>query len=278
MMNVNCSTPWPQLLELFARGPAVVLTGAGVSTDSGVPGYRDEHGTWLGAAPMQFQDFERSPAARQRYWARSFVGFARMAHATPNPAHLALAKLERTGRVSLLVTQNVDDLHRRAGSERVLDLHGRLSRVVCLQCGASITRSALQDRLASLNHDWYAGNGSLRPDGDVELERPAYQTFEVADCEQCGGALKPDVVFFGERVPVERHAQCNAAIESSGLLLVVGTSLVVNSGFRLIRTAERCGVPIAVLNRGTTRADAAATVKLDGNAGALLSRLAAALV
>lgn len=277
-MNVSHRTQWSQLTQLFARGPAVVLTGAGVSTDSGVPGYRDETGAWLGAAPMQFRDFESSPEARQRYWARSFKGFTRMAHAVPNRAHLALAKLERARRISLLVTQNVDDLHRRAGSERVLDLHGRLSRVVCLSCGAALSRSTLQQRLAVLNRDWKAGNGVLRPDGDVELEHSEYQRFQVVDCDHCGGILKPDVVFFGERVPVERHAQCNDAIESAGLLLVVGTSLMVNSGFRLLRTAERCGVPVAVLNRGTTRADAAAAVKLEGNAGSLLGELTGALV
>lgn len=276
-MNVAQHQRWSRLTQLFGRGPAVVLTGAGVSTDSGVPGYRDETGAWLGATPMQFRDFEGSPEARQRYWARSFKGFSRMTYAEPNRAHLALAELERAGHVSLLVTQNVDDLHRRAGSERLLDLHGRLSRVVCLSCGQSSSRSALQDRLASINHDWKAGNGVIRPDGDVELEHSAYQRFEVADCEHCGGTLKPDVVFFGERVPVERHAQSNLAIETAGLLLVVGSSLMVNSGFRLIRTAERAGVPIAVLNRGTTRADTTAAVKLEGNAGALLTELAAAL-
>lgn len=268
---------WRRLTAHFARGPVVVLTGAGVSTDSGVPGYRDETGAWMGAAPMQFQDFERSPEARQRYWARSFAGFARMAGATPNPAHLALASLERAGHVRLLVTQNVDGLHQRAGSRQVLDLHGALSRVVCIQCAHSMTRRALQARLSELNPEWSATDGLIRPDGDVELGDYDYHRFVIAECPQCAGPLKPDVVFFGERVPPERHAQANAAIAEAALLLVVGSSLMVNSGYRLVRTAEQHDVPIVVINRGQTRADAVAELKLEGNAGALLSELVARL-
>lgn len=258
---------------LFARGPAVVLTGAGVSTDSGVPGYRDEAGAWLGATPMQFGDFEGSSEARQRYWARSFAGYSRMASAAPNRAHTALRELERRAHVLLLVTQNVDGLHERAGSTRVLELHGSLSRVVCTHCNHQTTRRELQTRLTELNPGWKATPGALRPDGDLELGTYDYATFNVAGCPECGGVLKPDVVFFGERVPVERHLQANAAIAEAALLLVVGSSLMVNSGFRLVRTAEQHNVPIVVFNRGKTRADGAATLKLDGNAGELLETL-----
>lgn len=265
---------WQQLATYFARGPAVVLTGAGVSTDSGVPGYRDETGAWMGAAPMQFRDFTASPEARKRYWARSFAGFGRMAGATPNRAHTALADLEHAGHLQLLVTQNVDGLHQRAGSQRVLDLHGVLSRVVCIQCAHTMTRRALQARLSELNPEWVAGDGLIRPDGDFELGDYDYRRFVMADCPMCAGPLKPDVVFFGERVPPERHARANAAITEAGLLLIVGSSLMVNSGYRLVRTAEQCGVPIVVFNRGQTRADASAALKFEGNAGVLLSELA----
>ena len=273
VVHPNHDAPWPHLTALFARGPGVVLTGAGVSTDSGVPGYRNEAGAWMGAAPMQYRDFVRSVEARQRYWARSFAGFGRIADAQPNSAHTALADLERLGHVHLLVTQNVDGLHQRAGSDRVLDLHGRLSEVVCLNCGSTLTRRALQAQLTELNPGWRSGSGVARPDGDVELGDQDYTKFAVADCARCGGILKPDVVFFGERVPPDRHARANAAIAEAAVLLVVGSSLMVNSGYRLVRTAQQRGVPVVVFNRGTTRADASATLKVDGNAGTLLGQL-----
>lgn len=275
--SIESADLWHQLTTLFERGPAVVLTGAGVSTDSGVPGYRDEAGAWMGAAPMQFRDFAASLEARQRYWARSFAGFSRMADAMPNAAHTALAALERAGHLRLLVTQNVDGLHQRAGSERVLDLHGLLSRVVCIHCAHEMTRRALQARLAELNPQWIATDGLIRPDGDAELGDYDYRRFVIADCPTCGGPLKPDVVFFGERVPPERHAMANAAIAEAAVLLVVGSSLMVNSGYRLVRTAEQHATPVVVLNRGITRADATAILKLEGNAGVLLGELVARL-
>ncbi len=264
---------WAGVLHLFRRGPVVVLTGAGVSTDSGVPGYRDEEGAWMGAAPMQFSDFMASHAARQRYWARSHIGFARMGNAEPNLAHRALHRLEQAGYVRLLVTQNVDGLHQRAGSREVLDLHGRLSEVLCMSCGHSVRRAWLQQALDNANAGWRPTIGLMRPDGDAEVDASDASQFEVVDCPNCRGILKPDVVFFGERVPPERHARANAAIEGASALLVVGSSLMVNSGFRLVRTAERSGVPVIVVNRGLTRADANALLKLEGNAGALLDAL-----
>ncbi len=273
MTSIGPTNQWQLLADLFTRGPAVVLTGAGVSTDSGVPGYRDETGTWLGAAPMQFADFTRSPLARQRYWARSYAGFSRISRAQPNPAHVAIARLEQANHVALLVTQNVDTLHQRAGSKRVLDLHGRLDQVMCLSCGHQLSRVSLQQSLKDLNPMWDLSGGEIRPDGDVELGQVDYSRFTVPGCANCGGVLKPDVVFFGERVPPERHQLANAAIAQAGLLLVVGSSLVVNSGFRLIRTATQSQVPVVILNRGVTRADATATLKLEGNAGELLQQL-----
>lgn len=276
-MSVPSDT-WLELERLFRRGPAVVLTGAGVSTDSGVPCYRDENGNWMGSAPMQFTSFTRSPLARQRYWARSYIGFGRIMHAEPNAAHHALAQLERSGRVTLLVTQNVDALHQRAGSERVLDLHGRLDQVVCLTCAHRISRHAHQRALEELNRgqwSWVHHPDQARPDGDVELGATNYETFVVPECSQCGGVLKPDVVFFGERVPPERHARANEAISGAALLLVAGSSLTVNSGYRLVRTALQHQVPVVLLNRGVTRADASATLKLEGNTGTLLQELVA---
>lgn len=277
MASVSRDT-WLELMRLLERGPAVVLTGAGVSTDSGVPCYRDENGNWKGSAPMQFTTFTRSPLARQKYWARSYVGFGRIMHAQPNAAHHALAHLERSGRLKLLVTQNVDTLHQRAGSEQVLDLHGRLDQVVCLTCGSRISRHAHQRALEELNDGrwtWQHNADEARPDGDVELGARNYEDFAVPACSQCGGVLKPDVVFFGERVPPERHARANAEISSASLLLVAGSSLTVNSGYRLVRTALQHRVPVVLLNRGVTRADDSATLKLEGNAGELLQELVA---
>jgi NAD-dependent SIR2 family protein deacetylase len=272
-VQTNLRAHWAEALDLFRRGPVVVLTGAGVSTDSGVPGYRDEAGAWMGATPMQFSEFMASHAARQRYWARSHIGFARMGAAQPNLAHRALYELEQAGFVSLLVTQNVDGLHQRAGSREVLELHGRLSRVLCMSCGNVVHRAWLQDALDALNAGWRPSIGSMRPDGDAEVASSDVSGFEVVSCPECNGILKPDVVFFGERVPPERHARANAAIERASALIVVGSSLMVNSGFRLVRTAERFGVPVIVVNRGVTRADPTALFKLEGNAGMVLDTL-----
>lgn len=261
------------MLPLLREGPIVVLTGAGVSTDSGVPGYRDETGAWMGAAPMQFSEFMASREARQRYWARSYVGFARIGRAQPNRAHVALERLERAGFVRFLVTQNVDGLHQRAGSRAVLDLHGRLSQVVCMSCGQTVRRQWVQTVLEERNMGWRPEVGTLRPDGDVDVAAHDVAHFEIVECPTCDGILKPDVVFFGERVPPERHARANAEIERATALLVVGSSLVVNSGFRLVRSAQHAHVPVVVVNRGFTRADTCAFCKLEGNAGELLGAL-----
>lgn len=248
-----------------------VLTGAGCSTASGIPDYRDDGGNWKHRQPMPFAEFAGSAAARQRYWARSFAGWRRIAAAKPNAAHQALAELETRGRVTGVITQNVDGLHRLAGSRRVIDLHGVLHRVRCLGCAAITRREALQDRLERLNAEWRAAPAGLAPDGDARLPDADVLEFVVADCDDCGGVLKPDVVFFGERVPPERVAEAQERLLASDALLVVGSSLMVLSGFRFARMADAAGLPVAVLNRGVTRADAIAAHKLTGDCGELLA-------
>jgi NAD-dependent SIR2 family protein deacetylase len=263
-----------ELKQLLAGGRVFVLTGAGVSTDSGIPDYRDEHGAWKGREPVQYRDFLASDAVRRRYWARSMLGFPLLASATPNAAHHALAELEKRGALSLLVTQNVDGLHHRAGSEGVVDLHGRLDQVRCLGCGALTERAALQSELRARNPDFARADAVVKPDGDAELEAVDYQRFEVVACGACGGILKPHVVFFGENVPAERVARAMAALEQAKWLLIAGTSLMVFSGFRFARAAARLGVPIAIVNRGVTRADEMSALKIDGNIGEILSHAA----
>lgn len=265
--------PSPDSIEVLSSwlnaGEVVVLTGAGVSTDSGIPAYREEEGRWKQPAPMQFRDFAGSALARQRYWARSMVGWQRMSRAAPNAAHRALSDMERRGFLRLLITQNVDGLHSAAGSRSVVDLHGRLDRVICLDCKRLTPRSELQARLVADNADFLERRFETRADGDVELDAD-YAAFRVAACEACGGVLKPDVVFFGENVPVPRVETAMQALEGASALLVVGTSLMVFSGFRFARAAARLRVPIAIVNRGKTRADELSSLKLSGNVGEVL--------
>ena len=261
--------------ELLAAGDVVVLTGAGVSTDSGIPDYRDEQGNWKQSPPMQLREFTSSEQARQRYWARSLVGWERMAAARPNRAHAALAEMERRGYLRLLITQNVDGLHSAAGSRSVIDLHGRLDRVICLECRRVSPRAELQARLQAKNRDFVrklvVQEPAQRPDGDVELALD-FSSFALVECEACGGVLKPDVVFFGENVPAERVQTAMAALEGARALLIAGSSLMVFSGYRFARAASRLGVPIVVVNRGKTRADELSTLRLAGDAGELLEQ------
>jgi NAD-dependent SIR2 family protein deacetylase len=229
---------------------------------------------------MTFQEFSGTAEARRRYWARSHLGWSRMGTARPNPGHHALAGLEAAGAVGLLVTQNVDGLHEAAGSRRVCALHGRIADVVCLGCRSRSRRSALARRLAELNPGWAErhADAASRPDGDVDLDDTA--DFRVPGCERCGGVLKPDVVFFGENVPRRRVDRCYAAVERlaevDGAMLVVGSSLTVMSGFRFVRRAARLGTPVVIVNRGTTRADDLATVKLEAGTSEFLTAWAAA--
>lgn len=270
-------TGLPELIEfLRTRRSLLVLTGAGCSTGSGIPDYRDENGAWKRSPPVDFRDFMKSDAVRRRYWARSFVGFLRMSDVRPNPAHRALAELEAADRVRMLVTQNVDGLHQRAGSRSVIDLHGRIDTVVCMSCGMKSSRRALQARLRAQNPLWGQHTGRTAPDGDADLGDVDYGAFEIVACAECAGMLKPDVVFFGETVPAERVASVRSALEAADGLLVVGSSLMVYSGYRFVRQATELGLPIAVVNRGRTRADAVSAVKVDGDAERVLPEVTAA--
>ena len=258
---------------LQAHRRVFVLTGAGCSTDSGIPDYRDANGAWKRSQPVTWQAFAREPATRARYWARSFVGWPRVAHAAPNRTHHALATLEARGGMSLLVTQNVDGLHQRAGSRAVVDLHGRIDTVRCLACEARTPRAALQDQLATRNAEWAHAPAGTAPDGDADVEDTV--GFVVPDCSACGGLLKPDVVFFGENVPRARVDSAQAALATSDAMLVVGSSLMVYSGYRFARMARDAGLPLAILTRGVTRADDLATLKLDADCAATLSNAVA---
>jgi len=254
-----------------------VLTGAGLSTRSGIPDYRDRDGNWKHTKPMQFAEFRGTLAGRQRYWARSFIGWQRMSGALPNAAHRALADLEAHGHIDLVVTQNVDGLHSRAGSRQVIDLHGRLDRVVCIDCGWRQERPAWQARLEVANPDWNRTVVAFKPDGDAVLADDDTSRFHVPDCPACGGIVKPDVVFFGENVPKERVEAGYAAIDRSDAMLVIGSSLMVYSGLRFPRRAHELGKPVAILNRGRTRADDLAALRLDDDCTRLLVETLAVL-
>lgn len=256
-----------------------VLTGAGCSTASGIPDYRDADGRWKHERPVLFQDFVAGADVRRRYWARSLVGWPRVRRAVPNAAHRALAALESCGRLDGLITQNVDGLHRRAGSARLIELHGRLSEVVCLACRASFTREAMQRRLRVLNPHWTAGVAGPAPDGDARLRgsEALLECFTVPGCPTCGGLLKPDVVFFGEQVPKTRVEHAFAQVRRSSALLVVGSSLMVYSGYRFVREALRSGIRVAVVNVGRTRADDAVTLKIAAPCDDVLPELAGRL-
>jgi NAD-dependent SIR2 family protein deacetylase len=257
---------------LEEAGRVAIVTGAGVSTASGIPGYRDRDGNWKHAKPVQFADFLGSKRTRQRYWARSFAGWQRMSGAAPNTAHRALAGLEDSGFIDTLVTQNVDGLHHRAGSQKVVDLHGRIDTVVCLECESSMPRASWQAALQSANPNWQAGIASILPDGDADLGTVDSDGFSVPGCHACDGVMKPDVVFFGEAVPRDRVRQASEAVSRSRGLLVVGSSLMVFSGFRFARQALEKRKPIAILNQGRTRADDIASLKLDADCGDTLEK------
>jgi len=239
-----------------------VLTGAGCSTGSGIPDYRDADGEWKRGRPIMLQDFIADERARQRYWARSLVGFRRMRAARPNDAHRALAALESQGRITELVTQNVDGLHQAAGSRGVIDLHGRIDVVRCLACDQRIPRELVQAELVERNPDFASLDALEAPDGDAALDGIDFAPFKMPSCGACGGLLKPDVVFFGERVPAERVQQAFAALEAADAMLVVGSSLMVYSGYRFAQAAAQAGKPIAALNLGRTRADELLSLKV----------------
>lgn len=263
------------ILESFLdRHPRlVVLTGAGVSLAAGIPTYRNREGTWIRSKPILHQRYVAEPLVRRRYWARSFLGWPTIAAAKPGSAHLALAELEWLGHVSLLITQNVDRLHQRAGSRNVVDLHGRLDRVVCLSCTRFFPRKWVQDWLGFANPQLHGLNAGPAPDGDADLPDEHLADMRIPDCRNCGGTLMPDVVFFGGTVPPARVAECRAAVAEADALMAIGTSLQVFSGYRFCRQAAELGKPVAVLNPGRTRADDLATVKLATDCEPLLTEL-----
>jgi NAD-dependent SIR2 family protein deacetylase len=251
------------IAAMFAQGPVLVLTGAGVSTDSGIPDYRGPAGTLRRHRPMTYQEFRYDPAARHRYWARSFVGWRHMSHAEPNAAHHALARFEERGLLAGIVTQNVDGLHVRAGSRTVVPLHGELDRVACLKCGFVEPRSGLDARLAEANPGFVErvelDPELVNPDGDVTLDQAHVEEFTMVGCLSCGSVeLKPDVVYFGESVPAARKEEVVALQERAASLLVVGSSLAVMSGYRLVLDAGRRSQPVGIINGGPTRGDAKA--------------------
>jgi NAD-dependent SIR2 family protein deacetylase len=256
---------------LQAHRRIFVLTGAGISTNSGIPDYRGADGQWKRRAPITWQAFTQDPRMRARYWARSFVGWPMVARAQPNRGHVALAALEQQEQTTTLVTQNVDGLHARAGQREVIDLHGRIDRVVCLDCDTRLPRAQLQATLAEANPALASLSATTAPDGDADVEPGKLDDFAHPACLQCGGMLKPDVVFFGENVPRPRVEAAAAALRDADAMLVVGSSLMVYSGYRFARIARESGKPLAILTRGVTRADELATLKLDAECEATLA-------
>ncbi len=250
----------------------LVITGAGCSTDSGIPAYRDIEGAWMRPPPMTFQQFMSGEPARQRYWARSMVGWRYFSAGRPNAAHTALKSLEDKGYIGLLVTQNVDGFHHQAGQSRLVELHGSLAQIVCMNCGCRFDRIDYQHRLQAENPEWVKLTAVMGPDGDVDLESD-FSTFRVPPCTRCGGILKPDVVFFGEPVPRERVQTVYHALAQANAVLVVGSSLMVYSGFRFVRDAAAQGKPIVAITRGRTRADALLALKLDTACAPVLTAL-----
>ena len=251
------------MTDAFRRGGVVLLTGAGLSTESGIPDYRGPSGRARRAQPMTYQAFSGSEAARQRYWARSHLGWRHITGATPNAGHRAVATLERHGLVRGIITQNVDGLHQAAGAAAVTELHGSLHRVVCLSCWQRTSRLALDDRLRAANPSWSAStsDAAVNPDGDVALEETG--GFAIVDCLECGGVLKPDVVFFGENVPRDRVDEAARRLDEADAMLIVGSSLMVYSGFRFVDRAARAAKPVAAVNLGQTRADGLFALKVE---------------
>jgi NAD-dependent SIR2 family protein deacetylase len=262
-----------EFIDRYSR--LFILTGAGCSTDSGIPDYRDAEGGWKRAQPVTFQAFMGDARTRQRYWARSLIGWRRFRRAQPNDAHRALARLERHDRVELLVTQNVDRLHQAAGSCGVVDLHGRLDVVRCMGCERQVPREDMQEQLLLRNPAWAALDAREAPDGDADLDDLDFSGFDVPPCANCGGLLKPDVVFFGESVPKDRVETAMRGLRHADAMLVIGSSLMVYSGYRFAQTAALAGKPIAAVNVGRTRADELLMLKVAQPCAAALAFLLA---
>ncbi|MFD9964183.1 NAD-dependent protein deacetylase [Amycolatopsis sp. NPDC058986] len=276
--------PLPRTAELGAvagllrQGGVLVLSGAGLSTESGIPDYRGVAGSLRKHTPMTYGEFVGSVEGRRRYWARSHLGWRTIVRARPNSGHHAVARLRALGHVSGVITQNVDGLHQAAGTPGVVDLHGSLYRVICLSCGRISPREELDRRLRAANPGFRAAVATItNPDGDVDLPEHEVAGFAVVDCDGCGGVLKPDVVFFGENVPRPRVDQCYRMVRDCSALLVLGSSLTVMSGLRFVRRAAAAGVPVAIVNQGVTRGDEHAAVRVDRPLGGALTELLATL-
>ncbi|WP_432239655.1 NAD-dependent protein deacetylase [Herbaspirillum robiniae] len=259
---------------LLTHRKVLVLSGAGISTASGIPDYRDDDGVRRGRLPIQGEEFRHSEAARKRYWARSMLGWPRLAQAKPNAAHRAIAQLQASGHVAAVLTQNVDGLHQQAGTRRVIELHGSIHAVRCLSCGTLYERAQIQNELEQFNPALAQAEAVILPDGDAQLEPDADAAFHVPSCSRCGGMLQPDVVFFGDGVPVARGAEAEQAARDCDAMLVVGSSLMVLSGFRFARMVAEAGKPVAAINRGVTRADPLLAFKIAASAESVLPRLA----
>jgi NAD-dependent SIR2 family protein deacetylase len=263
-----------RLVPLLRDRRIVALTGAGISTESGIPDYRGPETRRRARNPIRFREYIASDDGRARYWARSLVGWPRLARAAPNAAHRALAELERDGHLLGVITQNVDRLHQGAGSRSVVELHGALAEVYCLACGRTEPRAALQARLEAANPHLRDAHAALAPDGDADLPDALLEGFQVMDCETCGGPLKPSVVFFGESVAPAVVKSAYALLDAAEALLVAGTSLAVYSGLRFVRRARELGLPVALVNLGETRGDALADVRISASTGSALPALA----
>jgi len=264
-----------KLAHLICRGDVIVLSGAGLSTESGIPDYRGPSGAARRFTPMTYQTFMGSAEARRRYWARSHVGWRSFARAEPNSGHRAVGRLQRDGVVTGIITQNVDGLHQAGGASSVVELHGNLARVVCVDCGDVSSRAELDRRLGEANPAFEAESVVLNPDGDAALEDPAIEAFHVVGCVVCKGTLKPDVVFFGESVPPQRVHDSYALIERARMLLVLGSSLAVMSGRRFVLRAAKLGIAVAIVNQGATRGDHCAAITIDAPLGTALPELCA---
>jgi NAD-dependent SIR2 family protein deacetylase len=266
------------LADLVADGDVVVLSGAGLSTDSGIPDYRGATGSLRRHTPMTYQTFIRDPRGRHRYWARSYVGWRQIRDARPNAGHRAIGDLQTAGLLRGVITQNVDGLHQAGGARDVVELHGGLDRTVCLACGDTASRADLDERLRAANPHVGRWTDEINPDGDAELPDEVLDGFVMVQCLACGdGPLKPDVVFFGETVPRDRVEHCFDLVEGAGSLLVLGSSLTVMSGYRFVLRAAKRGIPVAIVNAGPTRGDAKADVRVDAALGVVLPSLAARL-
>ena len=262
-----------ELAALVGGGGVAVLSGAGLSTESGIPDYRGPTGLARRAEPMTYQTFTGSDQARRRYWARSHLGWRHVARAEPNDGHRAVAALQDRGLLAGIITQNVDSLHQAGGARQVIELHGSLDRVVCLGCRQRTPRDELDQRLRAANPGWQARATAINPDGDAVLTDADTAGFRIADCRACGGVLKPDVIFFGENVPRARVDECYQLVSQARTLLVLGSSLTVMSGYRFVRHAAGRGIPVAIINRGPTRGDGQASLRLDLPLGRTLASL-----